>query len=75
MRDGINLERAGVPAVVISHDVFEKAAHAQSKALGLEELRLIVYKQPEGRPTDVEGAETAREVVDKLIEMVRGPSI
>jgi hypothetical protein len=71
VRDGINLERASVPALVISHDVFEKAAQAQSKALGLADLRLIVYKQPEGKAEDVEGAAAARSVVDQLLELVR----
>ena len=75
MRDGINLERAGVPAIVISHDVFEKAAQAQSKALGLAELRLIVYDQPKGEAEDVEGATAARSVVDQLLEMVRDASL
>ena len=70
MRDGINLELAGVPAVVITHDVFEKAAIAQSKALGMPDLRLIVFPQPKGEEEDVEGAQAAREVVDKLIQMV-----
>ena len=72
MRDGVNLEQTGVPAVVISHDVFENAARAQSRALGLADLRLIVYPQPKGEQADVEGAESARQVVDQLIDMVRG---
>ena len=74
MRDGINLERAGVPALVISHHGFEKAAQAQSKALGLADLRLIVYNQPKGEAEDVEGAAAARSVVDRLLEMVRDAS-
>ena len=72
MRDGINLERKGVPAIVISHDVFEKAARAQCNALGLPELRVIVYGQPKGQEADQEGAQAARQVVDQLIELVRG---
>ena len=74
MRDGINLERQGVPAVVISHDVFHEAAHAQCNALGLPELRVIVYSQPKGREADLEGAEAARQVVDQLLKMVPKPS-
>ena len=70
MRDGINLERAGVPAIVISHEVFEKAARAQSSALGLPDLRLIIYPQPKGHRDEVEGAEAARQVVDQLLGMV-----
>ena len=60
--------------MVISHDVFEKAAHAQSNALGLPELRVIVYSQPKGLEADMEGAEAARQVVDQLLEMVPNPS-
>jgi len=54
--------------------VFEKAAQAQSKALGLADLRLIVYNQPKGEAEDVEGAAAARSVVDRLLEMVRDAS-
>ncbi len=70
MRDGIKLELAGVPAVIITHDVFEKAAKAQSKALGMPDLRLIVFPQPKGVEHEVEGAQSAQDVIDKLIQMV-----
>ena len=60
-----------MPAVVISHDVFEKAARAQSNALGLPELRLIVYSQPKGEEEELEGVESARQVVSQLVDMVR----
>ena len=57
--------------MVISHDVFGKAAQAQSIALGLPELRVIIYDQPKGKPDEVEGTQAAKRVVDQLIEMVR----
>jgi hypothetical protein len=57
--------------VVISHDVFERAARAQSNALGLSELRLIIYSQPKGEEEELEGAESARQVVSQLVDMVR----
>lgn len=75
MRDGINLENKGVPAVVISHNVFGKAAQAQSVALGLPELRVIIYDQPMGKPDEVEGAQAAKQVVDQLIQMVRDSDV
>ncbi len=59
-----------MPAVIITHDVFEKAAIAQSKALGMPDLRLIVFPQPKGEEHEVEGAQSAHEVIDKLIQMV-----
>ena len=64
-----------MPAIVISHDIFEKAARAQSKALGLADLRLIVFPQPEGEQEEMEGAASARQVVDQLIEMVHDSSL
>ncbi len=75
MRDGINLEGKGVPAIVISHNVFEKAAHAQSNALGLPELRVIVYQQPKGQVADIEGVDAAKQVVDQLINMVQNANL
>ena len=71
MRDGINLERSGVPAIVISHDVFEKAAQAQSQALGLPDLRLIVYRQPQGISEEGEGEAAARAVTGQLMALLR----
>ena len=57
--------------MVISHDVFERAARAQSNALRLSELRLIIYSQPKGEEEELEGAESARQVVSQLVDMVR----
>ena len=57
--------------MVISHNVFGKAAQAQPVALGLPELRVIIYDQPKGKPDDVEGALSAKQVVDQLEVMVR----
>ena len=71
MRDGIDLENMGVPAVVISHNVFGKAAKVQSVALGLPESRVIIYDQPNGKPDYVEGALFAKQVVDQLEVMVQ----
>ena len=40
-------------------------------ALGLPELRVIIYDQPKGKPDDVEGALFAKQVVDQLEVMVQ----
>ena len=69
MRDGINLERTGVPAIVISHNVFEKAARAQCNALGVPDLRILVYSQPKGEE-EVEGAKAATDISKQLIQMI-----
>lgn len=45
MRDGIQLVKAGIPAIVFAYDHFERAARAQAKGLGVPDLRLYVYPQ------------------------------
>jgi hypothetical protein len=45
VRDGINLTKAGRPAIVFAHHHFERAARAQAKGLGVPDLRLYVYQQ------------------------------
>ena len=45
MRDGIQIAKAGIPAIVFAYDHFERAARAQAKGLGMADLRLYVYPQ------------------------------
>ena len=42
MRDGVELERRGVPSVTVIHDLFESAGRAQARALGLADLQFAV---------------------------------
>ena len=39
------MERRGVPTVTLAHDVFERAAHAQAKVMGLSDLPIAVVSQ------------------------------
>jgi len=70
VRDGINLERTGVPAIVISHNVFEKAARAQCNALGVPDLRITGLLSTKGEEEEVEGAKAATDISNQLIEMI-----
>jgi hypothetical protein len=70
VRDGVNLERSGVPAIVISHNVFEKAAKAQANALGIPDLRILVYSQPKGEQEEVEGGKSALYISNQLITLL-----
>ena len=72
MRDGINLEQSGVPAIVVSHNVFEKAAKAQANALGVPDLRILVYSQPKGEEEEVEGAKSAQYIAQQLVTLLEG---
>ena len=71
MRDGIEVQKAGKPAVVFTHDRFERAARAQAKGLGVDDLRLYVYPQFAvgnlSAPVEVEKALKAIEEFPKLI--------
>jgi hypothetical protein len=61
VRDGIALKSAGHPALVLVHDVFERAAHAQAAALGMPDLRIYVYpQQRSGEPDEIEAEKGAR---------------
>ena len=55
---------------MLYHDVVEKAARAQCNALGITELRLIVYKQPQGIAEEVEGEQTAKSVTDQIFRLM-----
>ena len=63
MRDGIEFERRGKPAVVLAHDRFIRAAKAQAKNLQLPELNLVVVEQ--GRPWHTD--EMRKDEVAKII--------
>ena len=45
MRDGINLIKAGHPAIVFVYDNFERVARAQAAILGVPDLKFYVYEQ------------------------------
>ena len=61
MRDGIALKSAGHPALVLVHEVFERAAHAQATALGMPDLRIYVFPQQRtGEPDEIEAEKGAR---------------
>ena len=71
MRDGIALLSAGHPTLVYVHDVFERAARVQAKALGMPDLRIYVYPQNRsGEPDEVEvekAAQAAEELEQNLL--------
>ncbi len=61
MRDGIALKSAGHPALVLVHEVCERAAHAQATALGMPDLRIYVFPQQQtGEPDEIEAEKGAR---------------
>lgn len=71
MRDGINLTRAGHPAIVFVYDNFERVARAQAGILGASDLRFYVYPQyqPGGdtRPVEEQKGATAAAAFSELL--------
>lgn len=66
MRDGIEFERRGKPAVVLAHDRFIRAARAQAKNLQMPDLNLVVIEQ--GRPWHTDELREAE--VEKILPQV-----
>jgi len=68
--DAIRLEREGIPAVVVVHDVFAEAAREQAKAGGIPALRLLIYSQPPPGETEEQARASARQMAEALQGLV-----
>ena len=66
MHDGVNLEKHGVPTVVLITEPFEAEARAQAEVLGRKDLKLIVLKHPVASLTESDVFKRADDVVDSL---------
>lgn len=69
MRDAVELERRGIPTVMVSQDVFEAASKAQARVLGMPDLPLVIAPQP--RPSDTP-EKLERDVEDAFKSAVAG---
>lgn len=73
----MELERRGIPAVVIAHDRFEKAARQQALNLGMPNLNIVVIEQARAWHTDehrqTEIARVLPQVVAGLVKPQRVP--
>jgi hypothetical protein len=53
MLDSVAMERLGIPAVALAHDLFESAARAGAKASGMADLPVVTTPRPR-QGSDVE---------------------
>ena len=67
LRDVLELERAGRPAVLVASSVFADAAEAQAAALGQPAARRVFVPHPVQDRTDDELREMARGVFGELL--------
>jgi hypothetical protein len=66
LRDVLELEGAGRPAVLVASSAFEQAARDQAEKLGQPEVRRVFVPHPIQDRTDDEVRVLAREAVDAL---------
>jgi len=70
LRDVIELEALGTPAVLAASSAFRGAADEQSVLLGQPELRRVLVGHPIQDRTDDELRELARRAVEELLAAV-----
>ena len=70
LRDVVEFEGAGRPAVLLASDAFVQAAEDQAGKLGQTELRRAFVAHPIQDRTDDEMRALAREIVDEALAAV-----
>jgi hypothetical protein len=70
LRDVMELELLGTPAVLVASNAFRQAADAQAELLGQPELRRVLVPHPIQDRTDDELQELARGALDSLLAAV-----
>jgi hypothetical protein len=73
LRDVLEFERDGKPAVLVASDVFTAAADKQARMLGQPAARRAFVPHPVQDRTDDELRGLARSVVDELIAALQRP--
>ncbi len=73
MHDINNLERSGLPGVLVASSPFEDAAEVQAERLGFDAARVFVEHPIQDR-TDDEMYAIADAAVDELVSLLTGPS-
>jgi hypothetical protein len=68
LRDVLELEGAGVPAVLVASSAFEDTATEQARRLGQPALERVFVAHPVQDRTDDEMRDLARDVVDRLCD-------
>jgi hypothetical protein len=71
LRDVLEFEREGRPAVLVASDVFTGAADKQAQMLGQPAARRAFVPHPVQDRTDDELRELAQSVVDELVAALR----
>ena len=70
MRDALDLEAAGIPAVCIVHSALEPAVRAMARLVGADDYPVIVIDYPHN-PTAVWTPDESQALADQVIDAVR----
>ena len=70
MRDALDLEAAGVPAVCLVHTALIPAVKAMARIAGAPDYAMIVVDYPHN-PTAVWTKDEARELAEQVVDAVR----
>ena len=70
LRDVVEFEALGKPAVLIASDAFTRAADEQSQLLGQPGLRRVFVEHPVQDRTDDELRAAARAVADQVLAAI-----
>jgi len=70
MRDALDLEAAGIPAVCIVHSALEPAVRAMARLVGADDYPVIVIDYPHN-PTAMWTKEEAAELAAQVVDAVR----
>ena len=72
LRDVLELEGQGIPAVLVASSAFEETAAEQAGRLGQPDLARVFVRHPVQDRTDDEVREMARGAVGALLEALTG---
>jgi len=72
VHDAIELERAGVPTVVVTTTTFERVVDTLAANSGLPSIRKLVLDHPIGGTDDRTLEHRAREAIDQLVQVFTG---
>ena len=68
MRDAVELEKRGIPSVIITEGIFQAAAQSLARTLGLPDLPLVVVPQPKGGMTHQDKVDLVKRITPQIFK-------
>lgn len=74
MHDGIEIEKMGIPAVVICTSEFEQTGKAIAQMRGLADYPFVVIPHPIGTLSEEALADRAKQALSEVIRLLKLPA-